>query len=111
MSTRKNTQTLPKVIVRSFADEPVELLAHAIDRQADRVFVGILNAKSPLSLPVEDVFDYDQHYFTLLVKAFEENNKTRLAELYAELRDKRPCNRYQDALISVHEKEPEIANT
>jgi hypothetical protein len=110
MSMSKITSNLPKVIARSFEDEPVILWAHALDQQANRVFVGILEAKSPLSLSVDDVFDYDERSFTSLREAFTGNNKTELAKLYSQLGGKSPCNRYQYVLSSLHEK-PEITNT
>jgi hypothetical protein len=111
MSTRKITNDLPPVIVRSYADEPVALVAHRIDNAKNRVFVGIPEAKRPISLPITDVFDYDSETFTRLVRAFAEGNQSQLREIYRSLRDKRPCNRYQDMLPLQHEKEPEVANT
>jgi hypothetical protein len=111
MSTRKITGCLPPVIVRSYADEPVALVAHRIDTAKNRVFVGIPEAKRPISLPMADVFDYDSEIFTRLAGAFAEGNQSRLREIYQSLRDKKSCNRYQDMLPLQHEKEPEVTNT
>jgi hypothetical protein len=114
MSTRKiadHPERQPPVIVRSFGDEPVALVAHRLDPAKNRVFVGIPEALRPISLPMADVFDYDPDAFTRLSEAFAEGNQSLLREIYRELSGKKACNRYQDMLDWVHEKEPEIRDS
>src|SRR6266508_682708 len=104
MSNVKTQPSRPRVIVRAFGDEPVILTAHRLDSQLNRVFVGVPDATNPLSLPIEDVFDYDQGLFTKLTKAFDERNSAALTQIYNNARGKKPCNKYQDTLKSGHEK-------
>jgi hypothetical protein len=110
MSTRNSPTPRPNVIVRSFGDEPVILVAHRLDKPKNRVFVGKAEATRPISLPVDDVFDYEPDVFTRLSESFSQRNQDALRQIYHSLRGKKPCNKYQDALRLVHENEPEITN-
>lgn len=109
--SRRKTPTLPKVIVRSFGDEPVVLFSHKIDLTKQRAFVGSAAARKPISLPFDDVFDYSEERFTELREAFTRNEVARLQELYKSLRRKRPCNKYQDTLIYAHEEKGQVTDS
>jgi hypothetical protein len=43
-----NNETLPPVIVRSYGNEPVPLVAHRLDIEQKRVLVGNPAAKHPI---------------------------------------------------------------
>jgi len=87
MSTIKSSN-LPRVIVRSFGDEPVALTAFRLDQRKRRVFVGKNATRRPISLPTTDVFDYDETWFGKLQNAHSEGNPERLKEIYAEIKRK-----------------------
>src|SRR6266496_3213777 len=111
MSTRNYRPDMPPIIVRSFGNEPVALVAHGVDRAKRRVLVGLEHATRPISLPFADVCDYDAERFIELKAAFESGDQRRLDDLYNQLGQNNACNRYQDMLPLEHEKEPEITNT
>lgn len=111
MQARKKSTTFLQVIVRSFGEEPVRLVAHSIDRAKHRVFVGKETASQPISLPFTDVFDYSPDLFTQLAQAFQKGDTVTLQKIYTDLRGKKSCNRYQISVNSVHEKEPEIRDS
>src|ERR1700719_1330643 len=93
-----------RVIVRAWGDEPVSLFLYRIDNT--RVIVGKRNAKYTIGLPADQVFAFTEDAFSRLSKAYRENDRNKLASLYAELFIKnKPCNRYQDVLESAHDKE------
>jgi hypothetical protein len=112
MSIRKTKKDLPKVIVRAWGNEPVILAAHALDSQKNRVLVARPDAAKPISLPIAEVFDYQEDRFTALRNAYTSGDSKRLEALYAELlRDKSSCNKYQDRLRLAHEEKGQVANT
>jgi hypothetical protein len=112
MSTSNYCPERPRVIVRSFGDEPVVLYAHGLQVDKKRVLVGKANAKRPISLPFTDVFDFDDGHFRELSEAFRARDRVRLGELYKSLgQSKGPCIRYQDALIYAHEEKGQIPDT
>ena len=87
----------PKVIVRAWGDEPVMLLAHGIEADKQRVFVGIPESKQPISLPWSHVFDFDPEVYSRLSAAYSHGNRDELARVYENLRmDDRYCNRYRN---------------
>jgi hypothetical protein len=116
MSTMKIKAGLPEVIVRSWGNEPVILVAHALDSKRDRVFVGQIDAKRPISLPTDDVFDYDEQRFAGLLTAHSAGNEPELLRLYEDLRrqnksSEETCNKYQYMLKSQNDEKPKVANT
>ena len=104
----QTNSTLPikiPVIVRAWADEPVSLFLHRIEN--NRCYVGSESARRPIGLPVEQVFCFDPDRFSLLCLAFQQGDKRKLAELWANIPvDDFACNKYQDNLECKHDQEP-----
>ena len=51
----------PAVIVRAWGDEPVKLFLHRIENR--RCYVGKLESHTPIGLPDDQVFIFDQQFF------------------------------------------------
>ena|SRR5882672_242609 len=92
-----------KVIVRAWGDEPITLFMHSIDN--NRVYVGQEHSDAVIGLPSEQVFLFDEHWFSTLRSAFESGDRGNLESMYSHLAVNSPCNRYQDVLESAHDKE------
>ena len=102
----------PEVIVRSWGNEPVRLLAHGIDTQKQRVFVGVRGARRPISLPWSVVFDFEPETFRSLRGAYTSGNSEELDGAYRRLAvDERSCNKYRNNVYSGHDKEGQIADS
>ena len=116
MSTQIRSKSLPEVIVRSWGDEPVVLVAHGLESKGKWVLVGKATAKRPIGLPASDVFDYDEQQFALLAAAYSIGDKEELSRLYDEMRGQNKssegaCNKYQYLLKSINHEKPEVTNT
>lgn len=92
-----------KVIVRAWGDEPVALFLYRIENNT--VYVGNEHSNTVIGLPCEQVFLFDMHRFSTLRTAFESGDRNNLESIYSQLAVNSPCNRYQDVLESVHDKE------
>ena|SRR6267378_4460676 len=92
-----------KVIVRAWGDEPVVLFLHRIEN--NRAYVGQEHSNTVIGLPPEQVFWFDMHSFSTLSALFESGDRNNLESMYSKLAVNSPCNRYQDVLESVHDKE------
>src|SRR5438094_2127692 len=91
-------------MVRSWGDEPVKLVLHRIDNNI--CYVGSENAKRPIGLPNDQVFQFDLDRFASLSTAFQQGDKRKLGELWANIPvDDFACNKYQDVLRSLHDQE------
>jgi hypothetical protein len=94
----------PRVIVRSWGDQPVSLYLYYIEN--NRVFVGSENCKQTIGLPCDQVFAFDEDRFSRLCTAFTQGDMSKLGELYANIPvDDFACNKYQDNLDSQHDQE------
>ena len=102
---QENKQSTPKikVIVRAWGDEPVELFLQRIDKYI--AYVGRENSATVIGLPLEQVFLFDPVVFARLRSIFESGKLDKLDSMYHKLAVNSPCNRYQDVLESVHDKE------
>ncbi len=99
----KSVQPRPRVIVRSWGDEPVALLLYAIDIQANRVMVGSDTSKRPIGLPSADVSLYDDDVFDRMKLAFFSGDMSALEIIYAEqIMRGNVCNIYQDKAVLGH---------
>jgi len=93
-----------QVIVRAWADEPVSLFLHRIEN--NRCYVGSENASRPIGLPFGEVFWFDLDRFSSLRTAFQQGDRRKLGELWANIPvDDLACNRYQDNISSCHDQE------
>jgi len=98
-----STRKVP-VIVRAWDDEPVKLFLHRIEN--NRCFVGNSSTIRPIGLPVDQVFWFDPLRFAELSTVFQQGDKGKLGELWANISvDDLTCNRYQDVLESLHDQE------
>jgi hypothetical protein len=107
MKTKRQVANRPnrklKVIVRSWGDEPVVLFLYSAD--TTRLIVGRRKARYTIGLPAEQVFPFHKSVFHNLADAWAAGDRDKLASLYAEIIvNNNACNRYQDALNSVHDK-------
>jgi len=94
----------PPVIARAWGDEPVKLLLYKIEN--NRCFVGSENTERPIGLPVNEVFCFDEDRFSSLCTAFQQGDKRKLGELWANIPvDDFACNKYHDVLRSSHDQE------
>ena len=94
----------PLVMVRAWGDEPMRLLLYRIDN--DVCFVGSENAKRPIGLPGDQVFDFDVDRFANLLTAFQQGDQRKLGELWANIPvDDCACNRYQYNVDCSHDQE------
>lgn len=99
----------PRVIVRAWGDEPVELFLYSIDNNI--CYVGSGKSDRTIGIPRDQVFVPDSESLSLLRGAYECGDRGRLATLYAQLSvDESACNRYQDVVASLHDQE-NIENT
>jgi hypothetical protein len=92
-----------KVLVRAYNDEPVPLFLYRLDNK--RAYVGSGRSEAVIGLPLEQVFLFDMHRFSTLRKAFESGDRKNLESMYSQLAVNSTCNRYQDVLESLHDKE------
>jgi hypothetical protein len=91
------------VIVRAWGDEPVKLYLYKIENK--RVFVGSENCKSPIGIPLEQVFPFDLDAFDHLCTAFQQDGG-KMGEHWANIgMDDFSCNTYQDNLYYKHDQE------
>jgi hypothetical protein len=103
MEAESCPQNKIKVIVRAWGDEPVALFLHRIANKI--VYVGQEHSNTAIGLPPEQVFLFDMHRFSTLRTLFESEDRNNLESMYSKLAVNSPCNRYQDVLESVHDKE------
>jgi hypothetical protein len=103
MQENKSSTLKIKVIVRSWGDEPVELFLQHIDKYM--AYVGKEDSDTVIGLPLEQVFLFDNGAFSRLRVAFESGRLDKLDSLYRKLVVNSTCNRYQDVLESLHDKE------
>jgi hypothetical protein len=92
-----------KVMVRAWHDEPVPLFMYSIDN--NRCYVGSGQSDTVIGLPMEQVFLFDQQAFCGLMEAFNTGREDKVKSMYDNLVEKSICNRYQDVLESLHDKE------
>lgn len=92
----------PRVIVRSWGDEPVELRLYSIGNKT--CYVGQSSPKRTIGLPSSEVFAFDESLFSSLKDAYMDGNRDTLSTLYARISvDDFACNRYQDMSSSLHD--------
>jgi hypothetical protein len=102
MESKKNKR--PPVIVRGWGGEPVVLYLHRIEN--NRCYVGQPHTVKPIGLPVNQVFAFDSQLFSTLSTAYSTQDAAGLERLYGTIRlDDFACNRYQDNVPSLHDKE------
>jgi hypothetical protein len=94
----------PCVLVRAWGDKPVQLVLHRIEN--NRCYVGNAATLFPIALPQNQVFVFDVDRFASLSTAFQQGDQRKLGEIWANISvDDLACNRYQDMLESIHDKE------
>lgn len=103
MQTKSCPESIKKVIVRAWGDEPVVMFLHHVEN--NRCYVGKENSDKVIGLPAEQVYLYDGTGFCQLREAFECGDKSRLESTYSQLPVNSPCNRYQDTLELSNDKE------
>jgi hypothetical protein len=94
----------PSVIVRAWGDEPVRLFLHRIEN--NRSYVGIETAETPIGLPNEQVFAFNEETFKKLSTAFKNRDSRKLGECWAKMTvDDFACNKYKISLECSHDQE------
>jgi hypothetical protein len=104
----------PRVIVRGWDGEPVELYLYRID--TTHSYVGSATQKHPVGFPHEQVFIHRYSTLYSLQQAFKRRNITELSAIYANItKDDYACNKYHDNLEYLHDQEhitdPECATS
>ncbi len=92
-----------KVMVRAWGDEPVPLFLYSIENK--RAYVGKQDGTKVIGLPLDQVYLFDDGAFSGLQQAFKAASWSKLSSMYREISVKSICNRYQDVLKSLNDKE------
>ncbi len=109
MSKRNRGSKFPKVIVRSWGNEPVLLVAYGTEKY--RVIVGSDQSRHHISLPMGEVFTFDEKVYSDLRSAYDTGDRERLSEIYDSLsEDKNICNRYKYMLELGHDEEGQVTD-
>ena len=109
MQEKSSSTGRPKVIVRSWGNEPVPLYLHRITN--NRAYVGQEGSDMAIGLPISDVFSFDAAAFESLAIAYRSGDNNKLSSMYSELGVNSPCNRYQDNLKSPHHDKENITDS
>ena len=91
-----------RVIVRSWGDEPVEMLVHTVGNKYATVDRD--GSKKTIGIPLEQIYEFDGAKFSTALRAFKAGKFEELVKVYDNL-DDFSCNKYQDSLRSQHDKE------
>ena len=92
------------VIVRAWGDEPVKLFLHRIEN--NRCYVGSIESRRPIGLPVDQVFVFNEDVFSDLIHRFAQACTGKKGEIWANMAvDDFSCNKYQKTVGYSHDQE------
>jgi hypothetical protein len=84
-------------------DEPVLLFVYAVEKK--HAIVGKIDSSRTIGIPIGQVYMFDMSKFSTARTAYESGEREELVEICRSLLDEFTCNRYQDNLESLHDKE------